>query len=187
MKAEKKTDMGDLNEHVGVRPIKPSTPLLQRRDIIDKEMMWFIPHGIAHLQRVWEDENTHPSINDAVLNYTWERHIARDPEQINDPNTYFASPYEVLMALDVMRRSARTVQNSTVKYCTAQFISSLLSSYLLFLESPVPSLLITSFSTQHIFFSFKVFLLFLCRQRETIEKIKYLKVVHDWQLMRNKS
>ena len=52
MTAEKRTDMGDLNEHIGVRPIKPSTPLLQRRDIIDKDMMWFIPHGVAHLQRV---------------------------------------------------------------------------------------------------------------------------------------
>ena len=112
--AEKETDMGDLNVHIGVRPIRPSTPLLQRRDIIDEEMMWFIPHGVAHLQRVWEDENTHPSINHAMMNYTWARHVARDPGQINDPNTYFSSPYEVLMVLDVMRRYARTEQYSAV-------------------------------------------------------------------------
>jgi hypothetical protein len=163
MKAEKKIEMGDFNEHIGVRSIKPSTPLLQCRDIIDKEMMWLIPHGVAHLQRVWEDENTHPSINDAVMSYTWERHIARDPGQINDPNTYFSSPYEVLMALDVMRRYARTVQYSEVLYSEVHFFifHVIIISTLFKVTRPYPhmsKLLITSFPTLCIFSFFSFFL-----------------------------
>jgi hypothetical protein len=163
MTAEKKTDMGDLNEHIRVRPIKPSTPFLQRRDIIDKEMMWFIPHGVAHLQRVWEDDNTHPSINDAVMNYTWETFTARDPEQINDPNTYFTSPYEVLMAIDAMRRYARTVQYSTVLYNTFLYFSCYHHLYFFRVARLYPDmtkLLIPSFSTIYIFFFLKSFSFF---------------------------
>lgn len=98
-------------ESKGVQPMTHSIPLLQCRDIIDKEMMWLIPLGLAHLQSVWEDDNTHPSIIDTMLKYTVTLQSAQEQGLHDDINTFFSSPYELLMTLDAVRRYVLCVRH----------------------------------------------------------------------------
>ena len=106
------TKLRNSKESKGVQPMTHSIPLLQCRDIIDKEMMWLIPLGLAHLQSVWEDDNTHPSIIDTMLKYTMTLQDAQEHGLHNKSNTFFSSPYELLMTLDAVRRYVRTVRIS---------------------------------------------------------------------------
>ena len=106
-----KTKMRNSQEGKSVKPMTHSIPLLQCRDIIDKDMMWLIPLGVAHLQSVWEDDNTHPSIIDTMLQYTMTLQSAQEQDHglYNNSDTFFSSPYELLMTLDAVRRYVRTL------------------------------------------------------------------------------
>lgn len=55
-----------------VQPYNRVVPLLQRRDLIDREFRWLIPLGVKYLQELWEDESTDSCIIDAVLDYALE-------------------------------------------------------------------------------------------------------------------
>ena len=109
---EARTKMRNSQDGQGVKPMTHSIPLLQCRDIIDKDMMWLIPLGVAHLQSVWEDDSTHPSIIDTMLQYTMTLQDAQDHGLHNHSETFFSSPYELLMTLDAVRRYVRTVCTS---------------------------------------------------------------------------
>ena len=59
----------DDDDTHGVKPYYRMTPLLQRRDLIDREFRWLIPLGVKYLQELWEDESTDSSIIEAVLDH----------------------------------------------------------------------------------------------------------------------
>ena len=63
-----RADDDDDDTH-GVKPYYRMTPLLQRRDLIDREFRWLIPLGVKYLQELWEDESTDSSIIEAVLDH----------------------------------------------------------------------------------------------------------------------
>jgi hypothetical protein len=120
-------------ETVGVRPNSPILPIMQQRDLIEREMRWLIPLGVAHLQSLWEDDETDSRILDAVMDYALTTTGDRRGQQVNSEgehryqqgeeeeeeeegghsqyqsNTHFySSPYELLMTLDAARRSVRS-------------------------------------------------------------------------------
>ena len=62
-------DEDDDDDMHGVQPYYKMTPLLQRRDLIDREFRWLIPLGVKYLQELWEDESTDSSIIEAILDH----------------------------------------------------------------------------------------------------------------------
>ena len=65
-------DDDDDDDMHGVQPYYKMTPLLQRRDLIDREFRWLIPLGVKYLQELWEDESTDSSIIEAILDHALE-------------------------------------------------------------------------------------------------------------------
>jgi hypothetical protein len=130
-------------EAVGVRPNIPLLPIMQQRDFIEREMRWLIPMGVAHLQSLWEDDETDSRILDAIMDYalttSWDRKSQQgeskgeqqrgveeeghgdSQSQYQTSTHFYSSPYELLMTLDAARRS---VQSPSVHSFT-----SILSNY----------------------------------------------------------
>jgi hypothetical protein len=128
-------------EAVGVRPNIPLLPIMQQRDFIEREMRWLIPMGVAHLQSLWEDDETDSRILDAIMDYalttSWDRKSQQgestgeqqrgveeeghgDSQSQYQTNTHFySSPYELLMTLDAARRS---VQSPSVPFLHEYFL-----------------------------------------------------------------
>ena len=124
-------------EAAGIRPNVPMLPIMQQRDLIEREMRWLIPLGVAHLQSLWEDDETDSRILDAVMDYALttsgdtdrdrdrdresqggefegdqqrrgeEEGHSQSPSQYQSNTHFYSSPYELLMTLDVARRSVR--------------------------------------------------------------------------------
>lgn len=124
-------------ETAGIRPNIPMLPIMQQRDLIEREMRWLIPLGVAHLQSLWEDDETDSRILDAVMDYALttsgdsdsdsdrdgesqggefegdqqrrgeEEGDSQSPTQYQSNTHFYSSPYELLMTLDVARRSVR--------------------------------------------------------------------------------
>ena len=63
-----------MKDTQGVRPFLSLEPLLQQKDLINREFRWLIPMGVKYLMALWENESTDSRIVNAVLDYamTWE-------------------------------------------------------------------------------------------------------------------
>ena len=99
-------------EFSGVKPLYKQMPLLQQREIIDREMRWLIPIGVDHLQALWEDDDTDSRILDAIMDYALQSSSSALHSQGLDSvsassesnHHFYSSPYELLMTLDAARR-----------------------------------------------------------------------------------
>lgn len=110
---------------VGVRPNAIIVPIMQQRDLIEREMRWLIPLGVGYLQALWEDEDTDSRIIDAVMDYAMktsgngesrgeseseskgqqqQEEEEHSTTQYQSNTHFYSSPYELLMTLDVARR-----------------------------------------------------------------------------------
>jgi hypothetical protein len=117
-------------------------PIMQQRDFIEREMRWLIPLGVAHLQSLWEDDETDSRILDAIMDYALttsgdreslqgdskgEQQRGEEEEGHGDSqsqyqtNTHFySSPYELLMTLDAARRSVQSPSLPNLHACFIQ-------------------------------------------------------------------
>ena len=87
-----------------MKPLYKQIPLLQQREIIDREMRWLIPIGVDHLQALWEDDNTDSRILDAVMDYALQSFNHSQGHDAESNGHFYSSPFELLMTLDVARR-----------------------------------------------------------------------------------
>eukprot|EP00596_Hydrurales_sp_CCMP1899_P007311 CAMPEP_0119036726 /NCGR_PEP_ID=MMETSP1177-20130426/4642_1 /TAXON_ID=2985 /ORGANISM="Ochromonas sp, Strain CCMP1899" /LENGTH=195 /DNA_ID=CAMNT_0006997007 /DNA_START=882 /DNA_END=1469 /DNA_ORIENTATION=- len=103
----------------------PMLPLIAQKDLID-QMAWLIPLGVAHLQELFENDDTDSRIIDAILDYTepMQSKSSEDMEVSADSNgndeygnkefsankVFYSSPYELLMTLDAARRAREGIE-----------------------------------------------------------------------------